>query len=39
MKIIVLGGTGYLGSKVINRLVEDGQEILLVKREGPHLKD
>lgn len=38
MKIIVLGGTGYLGSKVINRLVEDGQEILLVKREGSSLE-
>lgn len=38
MRIIVLGGTGYLGSKVVMALAERGHEILCIKREQSSLK-
>lgn len=34
MRIIVLGGMGYLGSKVVRRLIGDGHEVLCVKRSS-----
>ncbi len=37
MNVIVLGGTGYLGSKVINRLIERGHNIVCIKRKKSKL--
>lgn len=33
MKFLVLGGNGYLGSKIINNLTESGHRIVATKRE------
>lgn len=33
MKFLVLGGNGYLGSKIINKLAESGHRIVATKRE------
>lgn len=33
MNILVLGGNGYLGSKVVRKLVEDGNKVVCTKRK------
>lgn len=37
MNIIVLGGTGYLGSKVINKLINAGHRVACFKRQNSDL--
>ncbi len=32
MKILILGGTGYLGSNIVQRLLEDNQELFCILR-------
>lgn len=39
MRIVVLGGTGYLGSKVIRKLVQIGHSVLLLKRQESSMKN
>lgn len=34
MKVLVTGGTGYLGPRLVRRLAEEGHEIFLVGRSG-----
>lgn len=38
MRIVILGGTGYLGSRVVRALLRDGNEVLCVKRESSSLE-
>lgn len=33
MRILILGSTGYLGSKLVKALVEEGQEVICLKRK------
>lgn len=37
MNILVLGGTGYLGGKVVSRLLNEGHSVICVKREKSDL--
>ena len=30
MKIVVTGGAGFIGSNLVDRLVDDGHEILVI---------
>ncbi|MCI8875059.1 MAG: NAD(P)-dependent oxidoreductase [Lachnospiraceae bacterium] len=39
MKIVVLGATGYLGSRLVNRLAEEDHEVLCLKRENSSLEN
>lgn len=39
MRIIILGATGYLGSRVVRKLIEQGHEILCLKRECSRTQD
>jgi len=34
VKVLVTGGTGYLGPRLVRRLAEEGHEIFLVGRSG-----
>lgn len=38
MRFMILGGTGYLGSKLICSLLQDGHEVLCLKRRASDLK-
>lgn len=38
MRFMILGGTGYLGSKLICSLLQDGHEVLCLKRKSSNLK-
>lgn len=33
MKIIITGGTGFLGSKIVKRLIKEGYQVVLLKRK------
>jgi len=37
MAILVTGGTGYLGKRVVKRLVEEGEEVVLLVRRSSNL--
>ena len=39
MKILVTGATGFLGSWVVDRLVEEGHEVKILVRETSSLSD
>ena len=38
MRYLVLGGTGFLGSKIVHKLISSGNEVACTKREGSHME-
>ncbi len=36
MKVIVMGGAGFIGTNLIKRLLKDGHEVSSVDRLKPH---
>lgn len=39
MRVVVLGGTGFVGRHVVSRLIDDGDEVLVVHRGGTEPPD
>lgn len=38
MKILLTGATGFLGSKILKRLIQRGEKVILIKRSGSNVR-
>ena len=38
MKILLTGATGFLGSKILKRLIQRGETVILVKRSTSNIR-